>query len=166
MNQKAQELLNADSEHPCGYIFSEPRTSREVAAPGLSWWPQSDVSPYAGIGFRAASGGFDGGDETGSGVTYRTVKECSDRVVSRQVDNSADKFPITTAKFILDQVSDNKEAVAKALVKLSAGLGAETEWSPGMTLNAVLKIASNAGKGVLTTYEKALERDFNKANAS
>ncbi|CAE7429615.1 unnamed protein product [Symbiodinium necroappetens] len=166
MNQKAQELLSADSEHPCGYIFSEPRTSREVAAPGLSWWPQSDVSPYAGIGFRAASGGFDGGDETGSGVTYRTVKECSDRVKSRQIDNSADKFPITTGLLILDKLKDDKQATAEAVVKLSAGLGAETEWSPGLTLNSFSRVVANAGKAVLTTYAKALERDFNKANAN
>ena len=35
------ELLAGIKEHPCGYLYSEPKSSREESAPGMSWWPQN-----------------------------------------------------------------------------------------------------------------------------
>lgn len=74
------------AENPCAWIWSEdPNTAADGAAVGLGWKPRRKIS---------SNGRFEGSEFEGdsNGVTYRTVKGCADREVSRIQDLGFENF--------------------------------------------------------------------------
>jgi len=86
MNDVAKELwekgensngLTNRQENPCAWIWSEdPNTAADGAAVGLGWKPRRQINSNG----RFEDSEFEGDS---NGVTYRTVKGCADREVSR-----------------------------------------------------------------------------------
>lgn len=78
------------AENPCAWIWSaDPNTAGNGAPVGLGWRPRRKI---------LSNGRFDGSEFEGdsNGLTYRTVKECGDREVSRLQDQGLQTFALGT----------------------------------------------------------------------
>lgn len=90
MNDNAEGLWSDDpqnpAENPCAYIYSTEsyETGQSLQnvklGAGMSWEPRDKVRSDPDYGNDGSSG------TAGRGLTYRTVKECSDREISREYD--------------------------------------------------------------------------------
>ena len=79
------------AENPCAWIWSaDPNTAGNGAPVGLGWKPRRKLSSNG----RFEDSEFEGDSD---GVTYRTVKGCGDREVSRLQDLGAQNFILGTA---------------------------------------------------------------------
>ncbi|CAK9012016.1 Uncharacterized protein SCF082_LOCUS11344 [Durusdinium trenchii] len=117
MNDNAEGLWSDDpqnpAENPCAYIYSTEsyETGQSLQnvklGAGMSWEPRDKVRSDPDYGNDGSSG------TAGRGLTYRTVKECSDREISREYD--------------LGDIQNFRDAVKKGDAAILTGLESVAE---------------------------------------
>ncbi|CAE7220774.1 unnamed protein product [Symbiodinium natans] len=120
MNEEAKEL---DDENPCKYVYGAPPTNQDMdGADGMTGWID-DLVDTVGPGQ--------------GGVTYKSVKECSDRDIVRELQMAKWSQAHNYHTMGFDYARDLIMAYADGMPEVEAApIGAGFEFQPGSILAA------------------------------
>ena len=154
------------AENPCAWIWSEdPNTAGDGAPVGLGWKPRRKIFSDGIFEDREFEG-------DSNGVTYRTVKGCADREVSRLQDLGERNFNIGTAdnvrKLIAGLALDGlqwKLDTAKEAKEVSFGL---TKFIsiPGLLLKLGIQIANHITEFGFGFEQNRVNRGYGKSDTN
>ncbi|CAE7344524.1 unnamed protein product [Symbiodinium natans] len=113
----------------------------------------------------AESGGYEDG-ETGKGITYRTVKECADREVSRALSLGREKFKLEKNQVDFKKMQKIGDRIAKSLPDFSVGIGSEVVTKPAQVANAAFQKVMDVKIKREEFREHTNDREFALADAT
>ena len=148
-------------ENPCAWIWSaDPNTAGDDAPVGLGWRPKT------GLFSQGKFTGIYEGDS--DGVTYRTVKECADREVSRiqeqgalnfrvglvnELQNGAFKFALDLLQWKIDMAENSKVLSFSKFGALTLRFTLQTLNNFASTALGVAQVSTNRGYGKSDTND-------------
>jgi len=145
-----KEAKNLDDENPCKNVYGVPPTNQKMDnSDGMTGWI-NDLTGNIGPGQ--------------GGVTYKSVKECSDRDIVRELQMAKwnkDHFDTTLPMdFLKDMLAGYADGVPDVE---AAPMGAGFQFEPGATLNLFGTMYLNGIHMGLDTQQARQERLFEQA---